>query len=281
MIMKPTHAEIRVQVQQALAEDIGSGDVTAQLIPLEQEVAATIISRENAILCGTDWVNEVFLQIDPAITVHWTAADGDAIAASQVLCSLKGSARMLLSGERTALNFLQTLSATATQTHEYVMAIAGTGCQILDTRKTIPGFRLAQKYAVGCGGGQNHRIGLYDMILIKENHILAAGSIHSAINSARHKFPGMKIEVEVETLEELHQAIECQADQILLDNMSIAMLIEAVHINQGVCKLEASGNVSMENVRKIAETGVDYISIGSITKHIRAIDLSMRIQEQY
>lgn len=260
----------------ALAEDIGTGDVTAHLVPADTQARANIICRDHAILCGSAWVNEVFSQLDPAISIDWHAADGDRIDPGKSLCELNGRARSLLSGERTALNFLQTLSATATQTHHYVDAIAGTGCRILDTRKTLPGFRLAQKYAVHCGGGENHRLGLYDMVLIKENHIAAAGTIQFAIDTARREVPDIPVEVEVENLDELQQAINAKADRILLDNLDISTLQQAVALTAKRIPLEASGGVNMKTVREIAETGVDYISVGAITKDIHAIDLSMR-----
>lgn len=267
---------VQQQVALALAEDIGTGDVTAQLIPQNKLAKAKIISREHAILCGRKWVNEVFKQLDRDISIDWHCEDGDAIQPDQELCHLQGSARHLLSGERTALNFLQTLSATATQANEYVKAVAGTGCRILDTRKTIPGLRLAQKYAVRCGGAHNHRAGLYDMILIKENHISASGSIQAAVDTARQLSPTIPIEVEVENLAQLQQALTAKVDRILLDNMDIVTLKQAVELCAKRIPLEASGGINLQTVRNIAETGVDYISIGSITKHIRAIDLSMR-----
>ena len=267
---------INKQVTLALAEDIGDGDVTAKLIPDDKLADARIISREPAILCGADWVSEVFNQLDTAIQIDWHCQDGDNIQSDQELCRLHGSARHLLSGERSALNFLQTLSATATQAHEYVMAVEGTGCRILDTRKTIPGLRLAQKYAVRCGGAYNHRIGLYDMVLIKENHISAAGSIQAAVDTARRLSPDIPLEVEVENLQQLQQALDADVDRILLDNMDIPTLKQAVQMTNKRIPLEASGGVTQETAREIAQTGVDYISIGSITKHIHAIDFSMR-----
>ncbi|MDX1824540.1 MAG: carboxylating nicotinate-nucleotide diphosphorylase [Thiohalomonadales bacterium] len=267
---------VQQQVALALAEDIGTGDVTAQLIPQNKLAKAKIISREHAILCGTLWVNHVFKQLDSEINIEWHYKDGDAIQPDLELCHIHGSARHLLSGERTALNFLQTLSATATQANEYVKAVMGTGCRILDTRKTIPGLRLAQKYAVRCGGAHNHRTGLFDMILIKENHISAAGTIQAAVEAARQLSPTIPIEVEVENLVQLQQALTARVDRILLDNMDIVTLKQAVELCAKRIPLEASGGVDLQTVRKIAETGVDYISIGSITKHIRAIDLSMR-----
>jgi nicotinate-nucleotide pyrophosphorylase (carboxylating) len=270
---------INAQVEQALEEDIGDGDVTASLIPEDKLTMAEVVCRENAVLCGKDWFNQVFRQLDPSISIRWQNSDGDAIEAGQVICDLSGPAHSILTGERTALNFLQTLSGTATATHEYVHAIAGTSARILDTRKTIPGYRLAQKYAVHCGGGSNHRLGLYDLVLIKENHIIAAGSLKTAVAQARQNAPGFEIEVEVETMIQLKQALQCGVTRILLDNMDITTLKRAVEASAGRAELEASGNVTIENVREIAETGVDYISIGAITKHIHAIDLSMRFSE--
>ena len=269
---------IQQQVQQALAEDIGSGDVTARLIPPQQTSNATVISREAAIICGQAWFTEVFRQLDPAISIEWHIKDGDTVQTDELVCKLRGPAQTLLSGERTALNFLQTLSATATHANQYVKAIAGTAAQVLDTRKTIPGLRLAQKYAVSCGGAANHRIGLYDMVLIKENHILAAGSISNAVTKAKQLAPDFEIEVEVESLDELNEALTAGAKRILLDNMSNTLLREAVSLNQGRAKLEASGGVSLQTIRAIAETGVDFISVGAVTKDIKAIDLSMRFE---
>lgn len=269
-------SDLKQVVQNALAEDIGTGDITAALIPENKQSRAQVICREKAILCGTPWFEEVFHQIDDNIHIEWQANDGDDIQADQVICFLEGNARHLLSGERVALNFLQTLSAVATHTHTYVEAIKGTDTKILDTRKTLPGLRTAQKYAVACGGGSNHRMGLFDAYLIKENHILAAGSIEQAVNQARKNQPKAPVEVEVENLAELRQAIDAGVDQVLLDNMPLDTLSEAVDITAGRARLEASGGVNLETVRSIAETGVDFISVGSLTKHVRAIDLSMR-----
>jgi nicotinate-nucleotide pyrophosphorylase (carboxylating) len=267
------------QVAAALAEDLGGGDVTAALVPAHQQVRAQIVARETAILCGTDWATETFRQLDPGITLEWQAADGERIAADQTILRISGAARPILTGERTALNFLQTLSATATAAHRYVEAVAGTGCRILDTRKTIPGMRLAQKYAARCGGAQNHRLGLYDMVLIKENHIIAAGSIATAVSTARRSSPGVPVEVEVESLNEFDQALASGADIIMLDELSLDEMRTAVNRNRergSKTKLEASGSVTLATVRDIALTGVDYISIGGITKHVQAVDLSMR-----
>ena len=269
------------QVAAALSEDVGPGDVTAALVPAQQQVRAHIVAREPAVLCGTQWVTETFRQLDAAIRLDWQAADGERIAADQVLLRIAGAARPILTGERTALNFLQTLSATATAASRYVEAVAGTNCRILDTRKTLPGLRLAQKYAIRCGGAQNHRIGLYDMVLIKENHIIAAGSIATAIASARRTSPGIPVEVEVESLTEFDQALAGGADIVLLDELTLDDMRTAVERNRqrgSKAKLEASGSVTLANVREIALTGVDYISIGAITKHVQAVDLSMRFE---
>ena len=260
----------------ALAEDVGNGDLTAALIPEEAQAEATVISREPAVLCGAAWFDAVFHQLDPQIAIEWQAVDGDRVMPDQLLCTLRGPARSLLTGERTALNFLQMLSSTATLARRYADAVAGTGTTILDTRKTIPGLRLAQKYAVRCGGCQNHRIGLFDAVLIKENHIMAAGSIGNAIAAARHLHPGVTVEVEVENFAELEEALAAHPDIIMLDNFDLTAMTEAVKITGGRIKLEASGNVNFDTVRPIAETGVDYISIGGLTKDVRAIDLSMR-----
>jgi nicotinate-nucleotide pyrophosphorylase (carboxylating) len=276
-------AEIERNVAAALAEDVGSGDLTAQLVPAEVFTRATVVSRENAVMCGTAWFERCFKKLDPSITITWKAADGDRVVPDQVLCEIAGPARALLTGERTALNFLQLLSGVATKARQYTDAIAGTRAQVVDTRKTLPGLRLAQKFAVRCGGGGNHRLGLYDAILIKENHILAAGSIAAAINAAKQIAEGTGdrckfIQVEVETLAELHQALDAGAKMILLDNMRLDQMREAVAIADGRAVLEASGNVNLDTVRGIAETGVDRISVGGLTKDVRALDLSMRFQ---
>ncbi|HXH03456.1 MAG TPA: carboxylating nicotinate-nucleotide diphosphorylase [Candidatus Competibacteraceae bacterium] len=265
-------------VRQALAEDIGSGDLTAALIPESAQAEATVISREPAVLCGSAWFDEVYRQLDARVAVHWQVRDGERVQPGQLLCTVHGPARVLLSGERTALNFLQTLSGTATLARRYADAVAGTGCIVLDTRKTVPGLRLAQKYAVRSGGCSNHRMGLYDAILIKENHIMAAGSISAAIQAARRLHPDVKLEVEVETLTELDEALACAPDIIMLDNFDLAALRAAVQQVAGRVKLEASGNVNLDTVRSIAETGVDYISVGALTKDVKAIDLSMRFR---
>ncbi len=269
-------AAILLNVKYALAEDIGSGDITAQLIGEQTQAEATIISREEATLAGIDWANEVFRQVDPTITANWHFNDGDQVAANQALVTLKGPARALLTAERSAMNFLQTLSATATLCHQYAALVADTNVKLLDTRKTLPGLRIAQKYAVRCGGCFNHRIGLYDAFLIKENHIAACGSIAEAVATARTNEPGKPVEVEVESLNELEQALAAGADTVMLDNFTLDDMKTAVATVNGRCKLEASGNVTQETLRPIALTGVDYISIGVLTKDCKAIDLSMR-----
>ncbi|MBX3695565.1 MAG: carboxylating nicotinate-nucleotide diphosphorylase [Steroidobacteraceae bacterium] len=272
--------DIEAQVAAALREDVGGGDVTAVLVPEGERVTAEVIAREDAVLCGTAWFDAVFRALDAGLRVSWTAEDGERIARDQVLCRIEGRARPLLTGERTALNFLQMLSGTATATRQYVDAVAGTGCTILDTRKTLPGLRLAQKYAVRCGGAQNHRLGLHDMVLIKENHIAAAGSITAAVAAARRLSPGVPIEVEVETAAELDEALAAKPDVIMLDEFDEPGLRAAVERNRALgrpAKLEASGSVSLATICAIAATGVDYISIGAITKHVRALDLSLRI----
>ena len=271
---------IQKNVADALAEDLGTGDLTANLVPQEFLVSAKIIARENAIMAGIPWVDEVYNQLDSRIVLDWQYQDGDRITENTVICKLQGSARSILSGERTALNFLQTLSATATITAKCVAIISDTKAKILDTRKTIPGLRLAQKYAVRCGGGINHRIGLFDAVLIKENHILSAGSIQNAIRTATKSIPDTIIEVEVESLDQLRDALKNGAKRLLLDNFSLNKLRCAVEINRiegiPVAELEASGDLMLDNIRKVAQTGVDYISVGALTKNIRAINLSMR-----
>jgi nicotinate-nucleotide pyrophosphorylase (carboxylating) len=273
--------DLDAQVAAALREDVGSGDVTALLVPATQKVHGRVITREDAVLCGRPWVEATFHQLDPAIVLTWHAGDGDRITADGVIFEIAGPARGVLTGERTALNFLQLLSATATVARRFADAVAGTGCTILDTRKTLPGLRTAQKYAVRCGGAQNLRIGLYDMVLIKENHIAAAGSLAGAITTARRVAPNLPVEVEVESLAELEEALAARPDIIMLDELTLPDIRKAVAINrahQNPVKLEASGSVSLETVRSIAETGVDFISIGGITKHVRAVDLSMRLE---
>ncbi|HJR13956.1 MAG TPA: carboxylating nicotinate-nucleotide diphosphorylase [Rhodanobacteraceae bacterium] len=276
----PPLASIREDVARALAEDIGAGDVTAALISPDARASAHIVCREDAVLAGAPWAEECFRQLDSDVCIQWRHRDGDRVSADTVLCELEGSARGLVAGERNALNFLQTLSGTATVTRTYVEAVAGTRAKILDTRKTIPGLRLAQKYAVRCGGGHNHRIGLYDAILIKENHVAAAGGIANAIRAAHAASPGVFLDCEVESLDELRDAIEAGADRVLLDEFTDAMLRDAVALAAGRVPLEVSGSVNLERVRAIAETGVDCISIGALTKHVRAIDLSMRFDQR-
>ncbi|MDH5388501.1 MAG: carboxylating nicotinate-nucleotide diphosphorylase [Gammaproteobacteria bacterium] len=275
-VLNVPQSSIEESVHIAIDEDVGSGDLTAQLIPEDEITIATVISREDCVLCGMDWFEEVFRQINDEILIEWNFEDGDALEAGQTICSLSGSARSILTGERTGLNFLQTLSATATLSAEYASAVIGTEAIVLDTRKTIPGLRMAQKYAVSCGGCQNHRIGLYDAILIKENHILACGGIAQAIDEARFHNPEMPIEVEVESIDELNQALDANADRVLLDNFTNQQLVEAVKICGGKIPLEASGNVTLDSIHDIALTGVNYISTGALTKDIKAIDLSMR-----
>lgn len=272
------NSDIFHAVQKSLMEDVGQGDLTANLLPSNKESQATIISRESAVICGIAWVNEVYRQLDPNIIIKWHVREGEKIIPDQRLCEITGNARAIVTGERVALNFLQTLSATATVTSQYVAALENTRAKLLDTRKTLPGMRHAQKYAVRCGGGQNHRLGLYDAFLIKENHIAACGSIAQAIASAQAMQTGKPIEIEVENLAELSEALLAGADIIMLDNFSLGQIKEAVKINSGKAKLEVSGGVDLTSIRELAETGVDYISVGALTKHIRAIDLSMRIQ---
>jgi nicotinate-nucleotide pyrophosphorylase (carboxylating) len=278
--MTPDSASIARIVNAALEEDIGSGDLTAQLIPADKHASATVITREDAIICGAPWVDAVFATLDASVRIEWHVRDADRVHSNQKLCVLSGPARPLLTGERTALNFLQTLSAVATATRQFVDAIAGTQCRILDTRKTLPGLRLAQKYAVKCGGGVNHRIGLFDAILVKENHIAAAGSIAAAAAAARQLNSRVLLEIEVENFDELRQALDAKVDRIMLDNFTLDDMRKAVEITRQHAHrditLEASGNVDMSTVRGIAETGIDFISIGALTKHVRAVDLSMR-----
>jgi len=264
-------------VEFALAEDIGSGDITAGLIPADNTAQAHVITREDCVIAGQEWVDEVFKQVDSGVKVEWHVKDGDAVGANTKLFSLSGSARSLLTGERAALNYLQLLSGTATTCRRYADLVAGTNVKLLDTRKTIPGLRTAQKYAVTCGGCYNHRIGLYDAFLIKENHIAACGGIAAAVSTAKTHAPGKPVEVEVESLDELRQALDAGADIVMLDNFSLADMREAVALNAGKAKLEASGGITNETLRPIAETGVDYISIGALTKDCKAVDLSMRV----
>lgn len=264
-------------IRDFLEEDIGSGDITAAIIPAAVTAEAEVLTREPMVLCGQAWFDAVFKELDPRVTIDWLCAESEAVKADATLCRLTGPARALLTGERTALNLLQTLSATATVARCYADAVAGTGCKVLDTRKTIPGLRRAQKYAVAVGGCHNHRIGLYDGVLIKENHIMAAGSLTEAVRMAR-ELTTAPVEVEVETLAQLHEALAAKPDRIMLDNFSLDDLHSAVQITGGRVELEASGNIGLDNIRTIAETGVDFISIGALTKHVKAVDLSMRIK---
>ncbi len=280
--MKPEmiDAALAANVASALVEDIGNGDISAALIPHDKQAMARIITREDMVMAGMPWVEATFLSVDRELELHWQMKEGQVVPAGTELLRISGRARSLLTAERSALNFLQTLSATATHTHALVQMLAGTKARLLDTRKTLPGLRIAQKYAVRVGGGMNHRLGLYDAFLIKENHIMAAGSIAAAINAARAYASDRLVEVEVENLDELALAIAAKADRIMLDNFSLEDMRTAVGLADGGIPLEASGNVNHETIRGIAETGVDYISLGTITKDIRAIDLSMRLVEQ-
>lgn len=270
---------IQINIQQALQEDIGDADITALLTPEDEQATATIISREDMVLAGQPWVNALIKAYDPTVQITWLKNDGDVVKANETIYQLAGSARSLLTVERPALNFVQTLSAVATKTAEYVKYLEGTATKLLDTRKTLPGLRIAQKYAVGVGGGQNHRLGLFDAFLIKENHIMAAGGIAQAIAKARQIAPNKPVEVEVETWDELNQALEAQADIVMLDNFSQQQMIDAVEHVAGRCKLEASGNITLETLTEVAQTGVDYISMGVLTKDVKAIDLSMRFND--
>lgn len=278
--MKLLQDLINADVQKALSEDIGTGDVSAALLPNNLTVEAEIISREPMLLCGQDWVNTVFHTINSTIKLDWQAGEGQWLPSATTLCKLQGNARDILTGERTALNFLQTLSGTATQTWHYVQELEGTNTKLLDTRKTLPGLRMAQKYAVSCAGGKNHRLGLYDAFLIKENHIKACGSIAKAIEQARQLHPHLLLEIEVETMNELQQALDAKPDRILLDNFNLPMLQDAVALNKTYgCELEASGGMTLSTLKQVAQTGVDYISVGAITKSVHAIDLSLLIRE--
>ena len=267
---------IRENVRLALAEDIGSGDISARLIDATELLKMELLVREDAVLCGCAWFDEAFTQCDSNTRIEWVAGDGDRVGADSIVCQISGSARALLSAERTALNFLQTLSGTATTTSYYASRIQHTSCRILDTRKTIPQLRRAQKYAVKCGGGSNHRIGLFDAYLIKENHLAGSGSIKAAVDRARELKPDHLLEVEVEDQDQLQQAIDAKVDRVLLDNFSIGELRQAVTINNKAIQLEASGNITEQSILEIATTGVDFISIGALTKHLRAIDFSLR-----
>jgi len=277
----PARELIASQVRMALAEDVGEGDLTAALLDEQQLATASVIAREDGVLCGTAWFDEVFRQVDPRSEINWLQRDGTAITQNSRVCEIRGTACSLLTAERAALNFLQTLSGTATLVNRYVHAVEGTGVRILDTRKTIPGLRLAQKYAVLCGGGENHRIGLYDAVLIKENHIRAAGSITRVLQEAFERCPHVEIEIEVESCEELLEALEAGARRVLLDNFSLDELGKAVALNEGRARLEVSGNVTLENLRSLAETGIDDISIGALTKHLRAFDFSMLFEDSH
>jgi nicotinate-nucleotide pyrophosphorylase (carboxylating) len=279
----PIPADLASQVTRALAEDVGAGDLTAALIPAARMGRATVITRETAVICGIPYVNACFSTVDARVRLHWHIAEGETAAADQLLLTVEGPARALLTGERAALNFLQMLSGTATAAHAYAVLLHGTKCRLLDTRKTIPGLRTAQKYAVRVGGGHNHRMGLFDGILIKENHIIAAGSIDAAVAAAKQGSPQVPVEVEVENLSELQQAIAAGADIALLDEFSLQAMREAVAVNSAApkpLKLEASGGITAGTIREVAATGVDFISVGSITKHVRAVDLSMRFEYQ-
>ncbi len=273
----PLH-KVDESVRLALQEDVGSGDVSAELLPELKQTTAKLLCRENAVLSGQPWFNEVFRQLDPSIKIDWYFQDGDSLTPDSIVCEITGDSRLILTGERTAMNFLQTLSATATVTQEYAQTIADTKCKILDTRKTIPGLREAQKYAVICGGGENHRRGLYDAVLLKENHIASAGSITKLIENAKQRYRHIKIQIEVESLEELQEALDAGAQFILLDNFSNEELKQAVSINNGKASLEASGGYDLSSIKAAALTGVDYISIGALTKHIKAVDFSLRVE---
>jgi nicotinate-nucleotide pyrophosphorylase (carboxylating) len=274
--------DVTSAVKIALSEDLNGlhvdqGDITANLIPANQSIVADIITREDCVLAGAAWVTETFAQLDRNIQLNWYVKDGDELKANQPIVRVSGNARRILTGERTALNFLQSLSGTASIVAKCVKELAGSNTQLLDTRKTLPGMRLAQKYAVTCGGGKNHRIGLYDAYLIKENHILACGSILAAVTKARQHHADLPVEVEVENIQELHQAIEAEADIVMLDNFSLDMLQQAVIVNEGQCKLEVSGNITIESLKTLSALGVDFISSGALTKHVQAIDLSLRV----
>ncbi|GIU23217.1 nicotinate-nucleotide diphosphorylase [Shewanella colwelliana] len=295
--------DIRLSVKVSLEEDLGyradsnlnaadklSADITAQLIPSDKYAEATLITREEGVFCGKAWAEQVFNQLGSEVALHWHVDDGDLLVPNQVLCEMSGPARAILTGERTAMNFIQTLSGVATLTKHYVDRIAGTHCKLLDTRKTVPGLRTAQKYAVTCGGGKNHRIGLFDAFLIKENHIMACGSIANAIQAARKLASDKPVEVEVESIEELTLALEAQADIVMLDNFDVTMMLQAVELNQAFhkeqgypesqrVKLEVSGNVTIDTIADFAKTGVDYISVGALTKHVKALDLSLRLKD--
>ncbi|WP_426689048.1 carboxylating nicotinate-nucleotide diphosphorylase [Rhodanobacter ginsengiterrae] len=274
----PSADQIAQDVERALAEDLGAGDATADLLPVDARAHAELTCREAAVIAGTAWFDACFRRMDPAVRIGWKVRDGERVAAGTVICQLSGHARSLVTAERSALNFLQLLSATATLTARYVAAMGDTVTRVLDTRKTIPGLRVAQKYAVRCGGGHNHRMGLYDAILIKENHIIAAGSIAAAVQAARQSHPSLLLEIEVENLDELEQALQAGVDRIMLDNFMLADMHEAVRRTAGRVALEVSGNVDLDTIGEFARTGVDFISVGALTKHVQAIDLSLRLQ---
>lgn len=274
----PSAAQITTDIERAFAEDLGTGDATAELLPANARAHAELTCRDDAVIAGIPWFDACFRHMDPAAEIHWHAVDGQRVAPGSIICRLAGQARALVSAERTALNFLQLLSATATQTAAYVAAVAGTGTRLLDTRKTLPGLRVAQKYAVRCGGGHNQRMGLYDAILVKENHIIAAGGIAAAVTAARRLHPSLMLEVEVENLDELAQAIDAGVDRIMLDNFSLPLMVEAVRFTARRVPLEISGNVGLDTIAAFARTGVDFISVGALTKHVRAVDLSLRLR---
>ena len=274
----PDAAQIATDIERALAEDLGEGDATAGLLPADASARAALTCRDSAVIAGTAWFDACFRRLDPAVQIDWRIHDGERVAPGTVICHLSGHARSLVTAERSALNFLQLLSATATATADYVAAVAGTAVRVLDTRKTIPGLRQAQKYAVRCGGGHNQRMGLYDAVLIKENHIIAAGSITAAVQAARQLHPHLPLEVEVENLDELEQALQAGVDRIMLDNFELAQMVEAVRHTAGRVPLEVSGNVDLTTIGEFARTGVDFISVGALTKHVRAIDLSLRLR---
>ncbi len=276
--------DIDLTVRRALEEDVGAGDITASLVPADTTATATLVSRESAVICGVPWFERVFGILDPRVRIRWHVSEGSSIEPNSLLCTIEGNARALLTGERTALNFLQTLSGTATAARRFADAVAGTSCRILDTRKTLPGLRTAQKYATACGGVRNHRVGLFDGVLVKENHLIACGGIRQAVQTARASAPDLPVEVEVESLDECRDALDAGADILMLDNFSLTDMREAVALNRRrgdkAALLEASGNVELERLTEIAATGVDFISVGAITKHVRAIDLSMRFTLQ-
>ncbi|WP_266169852.1 carboxylating nicotinate-nucleotide diphosphorylase [Dyella subtropica] len=274
----PPAEQVQADIERTFAEDIGHGDATAELLPADARASATLTCREDAVIAGIAWFDACFKRLDPNVRINWQLGDGMRVTAGSVICKLEGMARAMVSAERSALNFLQLLSGTATATAAYVEAVAGTPVKVLDTRKTVPGLRIAQKYAVRCGGGHNHRVGLYDAILVKENHIIAAGGIAAAVEAARRLHPSLLLEVEVENLDELQQALSARVDRIMLDNFNPPLMREAVHITAGRVPLEVSGNVDLTTISEYARTGVDFISVGALTKHVQAIDLSLRLQ---